>query len=54
MFKKIYGFTVLNLKILLSEKVVFLWAVALPVVVTLFFKKVPRTVYLFMIARFGT
>lgn len=39
MFKKIYGFTVLNLKILLSEKVVFLWAVALPVVVTLFFQK---------------
>lgn len=38
MFIKIYGFTVLNLKILIAEKIAFLWSVALPVVIALVYQ----------------
>lgn len=39
MLIKVYGFTSLNLKILISEKIAFLWSVVLPVATALFFQK---------------
>lgn len=38
MLIKVYGFTILNLKILIFEKITFFWTVVLPVVMALFFQ----------------